>query len=108
MPGCVVTGCTTGNYGKVEFQTFPFPKSQKLKEKWINQVNRDNWKPNQNSRVCAKHFDEEAYYETPVGSQGRKLKKRKDDQNCFYLSLNFIILGIIVSYVLGGGGGKQF
>ena len=77
MPSCVVTACTTGNYGKVEFQTFPFPKSQKLKEKWINQVNRDNWKPNQNSRVCAKHFDEEAYYETPVGSQGRKLKKRK-------------------------------
>ena len=77
MPGCVVTGCKTGNYGKIEFQTFPFPKSLKLKEKWLIHVNRDNWKPNQNSRVCGKHFGDEAFCESPVGSQGRKLKKRK-------------------------------
>ena len=79
MPGCAVSGCKTGYIpGKVEFQTFPFPtSSDKLRQKWTEQANRDNWQPNKNSRVCAKHFGKEDFFENHKDSKGRKTKKPK-------------------------------
>ena len=79
MPGCAVSGCKTGYIpGKVEFQTFPFPtNSDKLRQKWTEQANRDNWQPNKNSRVCAKHFGKEAFFEIQKDSKGREWKKPK-------------------------------
>ena len=63
MPSCVVNGCKEGNHGrKIEFQTFPLPKSDlKLRKKWIDEINRENWVPSDHSRVCSKHFDESAF-----------------------------------------------
>ena len=64
MPGCAVPGCKTGFVpGKVAFQTFSFPTSNKLKQLWTEQVNRKNWQPNKYSRICAKHFGKEAFFE---------------------------------------------
>ena len=79
MPGCAVSGCKTGYIpGKVEFQTFPFPtSSDKLRQKWTEQANRENWQPNKNSRVCAKHFGKEAFFEIQKDSKGREWKKPK-------------------------------
>ena len=78
MPGCAVSGCKTGYFGKVEFQSFPFPTScDKLRQKWTEQANRENWQPNKNSRVCAKHFGKEAFFENQKDSKGRAWKKPK-------------------------------
>ena len=78
MPGCAVPGCKTGFVpGKVAFQTFSFPTSNKLRQLWTEQVNRKNWQPNKYSRICAKHFGKEAFFENPKGSKGRQLKKPK-------------------------------
>ena len=79
MPGCAVSGCKTGYIpGKVEFQTFPFPtSSDELRQKWTEQANRDNWQPNKNSRVCAKHFGKDAFFEIQKDSKGREWKKPK-------------------------------
>ena len=78
MPSCAVLGCKTGYVpGKVAFQTFCFPTSNKLKQLWTEKVNRKNWEPNKYSRICAKHFGKEAYLEDAKGSQGRKLKRPK-------------------------------
>ena len=92
MPGCAVSGCKTGYIpGKVEFQTFPFPtNSDKLRQKWTEQANRDNWQPNKNSRVCAKHFDKKAFFENNKDSKGRELKKprlKPDAYPTLYLKL---------------------
>ena len=55
MPSCAVLGCKTGYVpGKVAFQTFCFPTSNKLKQLWTEKVNRKNWEPNKYSRICAK------------------------------------------------------
>ena len=52
MPSCAVLGCKTGYVpGKVAFQTFCFPTSNKLKQLWTEKVNRKNWQPNKYSRV---------------------------------------------------------
>ena len=64
MPGCVVSVCQEGSGGKkIEGQTFPFPPKEKskLRQKWIEQINRENWTPSSSSRVCYKHFPESAY-----------------------------------------------
>ena len=63
MPGCVVNGCKEGHNGRqIGFQTFPLPKSDlKLRKKWIDEINRENWVPSEHSRVCFKHFDESAF-----------------------------------------------
>ena len=52
MPSCAVLGCKTGYVpGKVAFQTFCFPTSNKLKQLWTEKVNRKNWEPNKYSRI---------------------------------------------------------
>ena len=79
MPSCVVSGCSSGsNSKKYDGQTFPLPKvGTKLREKWIELINREGWKPSDHSRVCDRHFDNSAYDDNAVGSRKRKLKRRK-------------------------------
>ena len=64
MPGCVVDGCNKGNNGRqIGYQTFPFPKisDELLRQKWIDEIDRENWIPSDHSRVCSRHFDETAF-----------------------------------------------
>ena len=59
---------------------FTFPdenKSPGLRREWIDQIGRRGWKPTANSRVCSKHFKEEAFEDVREGlRKTRKLKPR--------------------------------
>ena len=57
MVGCSVGPCKGGNTGKSEFQSFTFPKGA-MREKWIQQINRENFVPGEYSTVCKRHFQE--------------------------------------------------
>ena len=43
------------------FKDDPFQKSEKLQILWIEQLNRKDWMPTRNSRVCEKHFTIESF-----------------------------------------------
>ena len=63
MPTCVVIGCNTGS-GRGEdekWQTEKLPKCEELKQKWLNQINRKDYEPTSNTRICFKHFHEEDF-----------------------------------------------
>ena len=70
MPNCSVLGCNSGEKDTPQkFQMFlfpsfkddPFQKSEKLQILWIEQLNRKDWMPTRNSRVCEKHFTIESF-----------------------------------------------
>ena len=70
MPNCSVLGCNSGEKDTPQkFQMFMFPsfkddplqKSEKLQMLWIEQLNREDWMPTRNSRVCEKHFTIESF-----------------------------------------------
>ena len=62
MPGCAVDGCTTAYHPtqkrgpEKKFQLLSFPKSAKIKNLWVDRINRQNWQPSNSSCVCMKHF----------------------------------------------------
>ena len=75
MPGCAATPCKYGQKPeKIKRQTFPFPEGA-LKEKWIQQIDRENFTPGEYSRVCEIHFQEKDFA-PQKDSRGRDLKKK--------------------------------
>lgn len=62
MPkSCCAVGCTNralpDSAGRVKF--YKFPSAQKAPERrrrWIGAVRRQNWEPNDSSRICSAHF----------------------------------------------------
>ena len=60
---CAAYGCNTGltsheTHSKIATFHFPLKKEEVLK-KWIQFVNRKDWKPSSCSILCEKHFKEE-------------------------------------------------
>ena len=49
MPRCIIIGCNTYNGRRL-------PKDPELLEKWLESINRTDYKPTPNSIVCLKHF----------------------------------------------------
>ena len=86
MPVCCVPGCQSGasGYSHEKVQLFVFPeagKAPQLRKTWMDQIGRREpngnlWQPTENSRVCSKHFKEEAF-EDPRDARGRLRKKLK-------------------------------
>ena len=82
MPTCVVLGCHSGS-GREEkkYQLETFPKSEEFKQKWIEKINRKDFEPSFNSRICFKHFRKSDFIscDDNKDKQGRlrKLKKLK-------------------------------
>ena len=76
---CVVWGCQTGSarYKGPKYTLYAFRTSPKMKQMWIDQINRKNFTPTPSSVVCGKHFAEDAYVPSMEGSRGRKRKNRK-------------------------------
>ena len=75
MPSCAVGPCKYGQKPeKIKRQTFSFPKGA-LKEKWLQQIDRKDFTPNEYSRVCENHFQEKDFA-PQKGSKGRELKKK--------------------------------
>ena len=59
---CCIIGCRT-NYkptkkypNPAKHSCFYFPKDLEQRNLWIAAVSRENWTPNAQSRVCARHF----------------------------------------------------
>ena len=80
MPStCSVVGCNTG-HGKCDEKhaCFIFPKSETFSQKWVEKINRKNFKPNQNSRVCSKHFSADCFDPYDCKGRPRKIKRLKD------------------------------
>ena len=88
MPSCSVVTCKSGYHAHCtpkEVQWFLFPlensrnNSKVLLEKWISRLNRKDFIPTKNSRICSLHFKNEDYIPESenVDRFGRKLKKRR-------------------------------
>ncbi|XP_049874047.1 THAP domain-containing protein 1-like [Pectinophora gossypiella] len=62
---CVAAGCMSRmgvlseSDQKISFHRFP--KDPNLRNKWIQNMKRDNWRPSPYSRLCSLHFDVSCY-----------------------------------------------
>ena len=71
---CCIVGCKS-NYDTVDEKTstFGFPdevKEHDRRERWIKFVNRKNFVPNENTKICERHF-ELVYVKKGIGENGR-------------------------------------
>ena len=71
MPVCAFAHCKEKN--NLHF----LPKSKELRDKWLEQINRVNYTPTVNTRICISHFDENSF-ESKVDQRGKKRKILKD------------------------------
>ena len=82
MPGCIVFGCNTG-YGnqknEEKIQSFPIPPLSKrgLRAQWLERISREDFKPSDHSRVCAKHFAQDAFVPDLENLDRKGAKKKK-------------------------------
>ena len=62
VKSCSAYGCTSRCTpdSKLHFHKFPL-KNLELNKSWVIAVKRDKFKPTNNSYLCSKHFDENAY-----------------------------------------------
>ena len=88
MPSCSVVTCKSGYHAKstpkyVQWLYFPLENfrnnSKVLLEKWKSRLNRKDFIPTKNSRICSLHFKNEDYIPESENKDrfGRKLKKRR-------------------------------
>ena len=77
MPVCAVVGCNSCSDKENSCRSFPLPSGKKTRQEWLDRINRENYVPNKNTRVCIKHFAPEAFVDEAdnVDSRGRKLNK---------------------------------
>ncbi len=54
---CVAVGCSNRKEPGSSISFYRFPRDSELRRKWIKAVKRkDNWMPNDGSRLCSQHF----------------------------------------------------
>ena len=74
MPTCVVDGCPSGSGLETrKYHLESFPKSEELRQKWIDKLNRTDFELSLNSKICFKHFRKSDF----LPSEGNKDKKGK-------------------------------
>ena len=61
--------------GEIKISFHTFPADPDLKNVWIKNIERPDWEPTPNSRVCSLHFKESDFQD---GRKDKKLKWRKD------------------------------
>ena len=78
MGYCIVPGCHSNSVGKLSVgadgstkiwtkkRLHSFPSNPILREKWINIIKRDNWRPSYHSKICEDHFDDDCYEINPL------------------------------------------
>ena len=76
---CAVVGCNSGSsrYKGPKFTLYAFRTSPRMKQLWMEQINRKNFTPTKSSVVCGKHFAEDAFVPSMEDSRGRKRKRRQ-------------------------------
>ena len=67
MPTCAVTGCFSCSRKENVCQSFPLPKEEKTRQEWLKRINRKDFEPTKNIRVCIKHFGSEAFVSQAKG-----------------------------------------
>merc|ERR1711947_2277 len=81
MPTCAVVGCQCCSTTEKTCQTFPLPPqtSRNLLQEWIQRINRKDYIPNENTRVCKCHFLDEAFIpdEENLNKRGEKRTKKQ-------------------------------
>ena len=76
---CSVVGCNTGHSKSEESHTcHSFPKIEYYSKKWLEKIDRVNFKPNASSKVCSKHFKDDCFDLLDRKGKPRKIKKLKD------------------------------
>ena len=80
MPDCAFVHCRENN------NLYSLPKSKELRDKWLEQINRLDYTPTVNTRICITHFDENSF-ESEIDDRGRK-RKRKILKEFAYPTLN--------------------
>ena len=80
MPDCAFVHCRENN------NLYSLPKSKELRDKWLEQINRLNYTPTVNTRICITHFDENSF-ESEIDDRGRN-RKRKILKEFAYPTLN--------------------
>ena len=77
MPHCLVEGCHFRNRKENSCRHFSFPDCEKTCQKWLEQLNRQDYKVTKNSRLCMRHFAPEAFLkpEENFSTKGRKRKR---------------------------------
>ena len=43
---------------KIMFFKIRFPSNKERKQKWVQNLNKGDWKPTHTSRLCSDHFEE--------------------------------------------------
>ncbi|XP_045172251.2 uncharacterized protein LOC123534193 [Mercenaria mercenaria] len=58
VQSCVVVGCTNRweKGSKVSWHRIPNENNPVRRKQWLSAINRKNWNPNSQDRVCGKHF----------------------------------------------------
>ena len=57
MPSsCCCVGCTNRQVKRSSLKFIRFPEDEQLRNKWIAAIRRENWKPNEHTRICGQHF----------------------------------------------------
>lgn len=66
---CVVFKCSNRQGSKAKekgVSFFRFPKDRRKRAAWIKTINRNNWAPNEYSRVCSEHFVDSWHSDDPT------------------------------------------
>ena len=64
--GCCVPTCKgrqptkSGKYAKIKLHRFPQDVRRRIQ--WANLIKRQNWVPNDNSRICERHFENDQFF----------------------------------------------
>ena len=84
MPYCAIAGCNTGNARIPDanhFQCFNLPKSEDIKEKWLEKIkiNRSDFAPSSHTVICEKHFRRYDFISDTqnLDRRGKTKKKKK-------------------------------
>jgi len=70
MPGCSAVDCANSTANG--FKLYRFPKQPSRRKEWAIKVKRDQWVPNDHTKLCEVHFEEDQFNTKADGS--KKLK----------------------------------
>lgn len=71
---CLVDGCKTGKNGN-SARTFPFPKCENMKKKWLKQLQKTSFQLKSHHRICINHFASDSFKPEDQNTGSKKRKK---------------------------------
>ena len=71
MPECAIVSCKNSN------KLYSLPESPALRAAWLEKINRLNYVPTSNTRVCESHFDSNAFIPDAENKDSKNRKRKK-------------------------------